>query len=136
MIFKQTSYNVLLGIRIPEELPNLVSCHGFMEKPNSNVILNFQSRLVNNYLAKGFFIIEKNSKQLIILLNDVKLRVHAIEQLETYFVTAKNTEISSVENTINKLHIQSDFHFIYKKNLYYNKQGEIDTLFMNTMFTY
>ena len=61
--FEQTSFNILLGIGIPELLLNLVSCHGFMKKPNSTVILNFRSCLVNNYLAKGFYIIERDSKE-------------------------------------------------------------------------
>ena len=52
--FKYTSLNLLLGIGIPELLLNLVSCHGFMKKPNSTVILNFQTRLINNYLYKVF----------------------------------------------------------------------------------
>ena len=89
---------------------------------------------MNNYLAKEFVIIEHKSKQLISLPIDVKLRVHEICQLETYFVMAINTAISSVANTINKFHIQSDFHFIYKKNLYYDKQDENDNLLLNTMF--
>ena len=38
--FKETSFNLLLGIGITEMLLNLVSCHGFMMKFNSNVILN------------------------------------------------------------------------------------------------
>ena len=42
---------------------------------------------------------------------------------------AKNIAISSVENTINKFHIQSNFNFIYKQNLYHDKQYEIDELF-------
>ena len=33
-IFEQVSYNVLLGIGIQEVFMNLVSCHGFMDKPN------------------------------------------------------------------------------------------------------
>ena len=56
-----------------------------MEKINSIVILNFGSRFLNNYLEKGLFIIEKDSKQLSILKNDVKLKIHAIGQLETDF---------------------------------------------------
>ena len=56
---------------------------------------------------------EKDSKQLNSLPNDVKLRIHAIDQLETDFIMAKNTAISSVVNTINKFHIQSNLHFIY-----------------------
>ena len=46
-IFEQAKYNILIFIGIPEVLINFVSCHGFMEKPNSTVILNFQSHLVN-----------------------------------------------------------------------------------------
>ena len=45
----------------------------------------------------------------------MKLGIHAIDQLETDFLIAKNTAISSVAKTINKLRIQSDLHLIYKK---------------------
>ena len=128
-ILEQTGYNIWLGIDIPEVLLSLVYFHGFMEKPNSTVILNCQSRLVNNYLEKGIIIIEKNSKQLISLLNDVKLIINEIDKLEIYLVMAKNIEISSVANTIKKLHIQSDLHFIHKKNLYHDKQYEMDEIF-------
>ena len=121
--------NILLGACIPEVLLNLVSFHGFMEKPNSTVILNFQFRLVNNYSEKRLFFIENNSKQLSILPNDAKLRIHAIEQVETYFCMAKNKAISSVENTIKKLPIHFGMYFINQQNLYYDKQDEIDTLF-------
>ena len=115
-ISEQISFNILLIIGIPELLLNLVSCHGFVDNPNSTDILNYRSRLVNRYSAKVFFVIENNSNQLSSLLNDVKLRIHAIEQLEIDFVIEKKA-ISSVENTINKLNIQSDLYFIYKKNL-------------------
>ena len=88
-----------------------------MERPNSTFILNFRYRLVNNYLEKGFFIIAKNSNQLSSLLNDVKLIIHEIDKLKTDILMAKNTETYSVENTINKLHIQSDLHCMYKQKL-------------------
>ena len=52
-------YNILPGISIPELLLNFVSCDGFMEKPNSHVILNFRYILVNKDLEKWFFIIAK-----------------------------------------------------------------------------
>ena len=29
--FEQTNFNILLGIGIPELLPNIVYCHGFMK---------------------------------------------------------------------------------------------------------
>ena len=37
--FKEKSFNLLLGIGIPELLLNLVSCHGFMTKSNSTVVV-------------------------------------------------------------------------------------------------
>ena len=100
MTFEQTSFNILLGIGITELLINLVSCHGFTKKPNSTVILNWRSLMVNNHLEKRFFIIEKYSNKLSILPNDVKLIIHVIDNLENYFVMAKNTAIWSVANTI------------------------------------
>ena len=84
--FEQTSINILLGIGIPELLLKLVSCHGFMKKPDSTVILNYQYRLVSNYLSKGFYIIEKYSEQKNMPPNDVKLRINVIDQLDTDFV--------------------------------------------------
>ena len=51
-IFGEASYNELLGIGIPEVLMNLVSCHGFMKKPNSTVILVCRYSLENYYLGK------------------------------------------------------------------------------------
>ena len=88
-----------------------------MKKPNSTVILKFRYCLLNNYLEKGFFTIEKDSNQLSSIRNEVKLRIHEIDKLETDFIMAKKTAISSVANTIKKLHIQSDLHLIYKKIL-------------------
>ena len=52
----------------------------------------------------------------------MKLRIHAMDQLETEFVMAKNTEISYVANTIKKLHIKSDLHLIHKESLYNDRQ--------------
>ena len=72
---------------------------------------------------KRFFIIKQNSKQLSSLTNDVKLRIHVIDQLGTDFVMAKITAISSVANTINKFRIQSNVHWIKKKDSYYDKEG-------------
>ena len=54
-IFKQVSYNRLVGIGIPEVLIKFLYCQGFMEKPNSTIIFNFRSRLVNYHLAKNIY---------------------------------------------------------------------------------
>ena len=66
---------------------------------------------MNNYLAKGFYIIEKELKKSM-LPNDVKLRIDLIDQMDTDFIMAKNKAISSVANTIKKLHIQKNMHLI------------------------
>ena len=42
---------------------------------------------------------------------------------------ACTTSIYSVSNKIKKLHIQSDFHFVYNQNFYYDQQNIIDELF-------
>ena len=65
--FNEKCFNLLLGIGIPELLLNLVSCNVFIMKLNSTMVLNFQSRLINNYLSKGLYIIEQVSKQLNLL---------------------------------------------------------------------
>ena len=39
------------------------------------------------------------------------------------------TAISSIENTIKRLHINSPLYFVYPKNLYHDKQEIMDELF-------
>ena len=92
-------------------------------------MLNFRYCLVNKYLAKRFLIIENNSNQLISPSNDSKLRIHAIDQLETDLVMKKNTAIFSVANTIKKLHIMSNLQSINRQNFYQHKQDEMDEIF-------
>ena len=50
--------------------------------------------------------------------------------MDTYFVIAKNKSISVVAKTINKLHIQKNMHFNYKKDYYEDKLNNIDNLFI------
>ena len=118
--FEDTNFNILLSIGIPELLLDLVSCHGFMKKQNSTVMLNCRTRLINNYLSKGSSVIEQGTNQLIFLPNDVRLRINMNNQLDTDYVMVKNKAISAVANTIKQLHIQKDMHIIYKKNFYNN----------------
>ena len=59
----------------------------------------------------------------------MKLITHAIDKLETDFFMTKITAISSVENTINKSHIQYDLHLIYKKNFSHDKESEMNNCF-------
>ena len=107
--FKETSFVLLLGIGIPELLLSLVYFDGFMLKFNSTLILNFRSRLINNYLSKGFFIIEQVSKQLLLIPNYVVFIIKLVDNLKTDYVMVKNEEILSVSNTIKQLHIHKIF---------------------------
>ena len=49
---------------------------------------------MNNYLEKRFLITERESEQSNMLPNDVKLIIHTIEKLETYFVIAKTNQFT------------------------------------------
>ena len=90
--FEETSFNILLVIDIPELLLNLVSCHGFMKNPNSTVTLNFRSCMIQSYLAKVLYIIEKYSKKKNIASNDVKFIINVIDQLDIDFVMVKTKQ--------------------------------------------
>ena len=63
----------------------------------------------------------------------MKLRLYVIDQLETYFVMAKNIEISSIANTIKQLHIQKNMHLLYQQDFYKDKQKEIYKLFIEKL---
>ena len=90
--FKDTSFNLLLGICIPELLLNLGSCHVLTKKPNSTVILNFRSSLIKNCLSKGLSIIGHNIKHLSLIPNYVKLRINMVDQLEVYYSVVKKKQ--------------------------------------------
>ena len=46
----------------------------------------------------------------------------------------KSKAISTIVNTIKKLHIQRDMHIIYKQDFYMNKQKEMEYLFLGHLF--
>ena len=92
-----------------------------MKKQNSTVILNFQTRQINNYLSKGFYIIEKGIKHIRLLPDDVRLRINLNNQLDTDYFMVKHNTISAVANTIKQLHIHKDMHVFYKQDFYRNK---------------
>ena len=71
-----------------------------MKKQNSASVLNFRYRHINNYVAKMFYIIEMDSKQLSFLPNDVRFRINMNNQLDTDYIMVKNKAISAAENTI------------------------------------
>ena len=88
----------------------------------------------NTYI-KRFFIIKHKSKHLINVPNDVRLIIHAIYKQKPGFLMECSTAISSVANTIDKLHIQSDLHFFHKNNSIVMKQLWMNC-FINSIFPY
>ena len=48
--------------------------------------------MINMYLAKEFYIIEKESKQLSLIPNDFKLRINLINQMDTDFFMVKTKQ--------------------------------------------
>ena len=62
-----------------------------MRKKNSTVLLNCQTHLINNYLAKILSIIEKGTKQLSLLSIDFRLIINMNNQLDTDFITKKQS---------------------------------------------
>ena len=48
--FEDTSCNDINGIRIPEILMNIVSCHGFVNENTTTVILTHQRNLLSHQL--------------------------------------------------------------------------------------
>ena len=64
-----------------------------MKKQNSTMILNFRTHLINNDLSKGLYIIERGTKQLIFLPNDVRLIINLNNQLDTDSVMVKKNQV-------------------------------------------
>ena len=128
--FKENSLNLLLGVGIPELLLKLLSCNEFMLKSNSTVILNCRSRRINNYLSKGFSIINRGSKQLKLIPNDLILRINIVDQLKTDYFMVKNDTLSAIANTIKPLHIHENMHMTYKQDFYKTKDKEIYDLLL------
>ena len=59
------------------------------EATKITVILNCQTRMINNYLSKELFIIEQSTMQFNLLPNTVKSRINLIDELETDFFMEK-----------------------------------------------
>ena len=104
-------------------------------KSNSTVILNCQSRLINNHLPKLFFIIDQGSKQLNFIPNEVRLRIIMVDNLKTDYVMVKNEAISVVTNFIKQLHIYKNMRMTYKQDYYKTKESKIDDLFLEHLVT-
>ena len=92
-----------------------------MLKYNSNMILNCQSCLINNYLSKRLFIINRGSKHLNLIPNDVLLIIKLIDQMKTDYKMVKNEALSAIANTIKPLYIHKNMHMTYKQDFFRTK---------------
>ena len=101
-----------------------------MLKSNSTVILNCRSHLINNYLSKGFFVIDLVSKQLKFIPNYVVLRINLVDQLKTDYFMVKNNALYAIANTIKPWHIHKNMHMTYKQDFCKTKEKEIYYLFL------
>ena len=54
-LFENRTYNSVSGIGIPEILMNIISCRGFLNNTQSDVILSCRSKSVDYYLQKKMF---------------------------------------------------------------------------------
>ena len=73
------SFDRILGIIITYLLMKLMSCHRYLKKINSAVILKCPKRMLKYYFSKWFTILECNVNIFAKIKNDVKQRIHAEE---------------------------------------------------------
>ena len=115
---------------------NFLSCHELTEKRNSTVILKCQYCLVNYYLEKGFVIIKYKYKQVISVLNNVKLIFHAIDkQKNRLFYGEHHSNFLSIKHH-KEIEHSFNLHFFTNRNyITINKIVWMNCL-INTVFPY
>ena len=72
-------------------LMNLLLCHGLMKKINYTIILLHPSRMLEYYFSKGFVMLERNSKNLVVIVNESKQIINAMDMHDSYYVMTCNT---------------------------------------------
>ena len=107
------TFDIILGIGIPDLLMNLMSCHGFLKNINSVVILKFPKRMLEYYFSKGFTILECNVNNLEKLPNEVKQIIHAEETDNSDKVMTCINTIPSISNTLKNLAVNKILHSSY-----------------------
>ena len=107
------SFDVILGIGIPDLLMKLMSCHGFLKNINSVVILKCPKSMLEYYFLKGLTILECNYNNLAKLPNDIKQRTH-VEETDNSdkFMTCINI-ILSTSNTLKNLVVNKSLNSYY-----------------------
>ena len=128
-VFKDTSFDELSVIGIPELLLNIVYCYGFVQDVNTKLILTFRRKLVSDDLSKGFVVLDHYFQA----LNNVPLRVkkyiHDIDMFDSDYVITSNDENPSVANNLKKIYLSTTIlnEFTFKDD--YDNNYSFETLF-------
>ena len=78
----------------------IILCHGFVKYEKSTVILSCHRKLGDNYLSKGFVVLEKNSIALSYVPQNMRQRINAKILHKNDFGMACYKEIPSADNTM------------------------------------
>ena len=110
--FEKTKFNNLSGMRIPEIVMNIMSCHVFSKYPISTVILSYDSSLVQYYLNEIFFIAETEEGGPYNTPITVKDQINAVNLHKEDNLLTYKAEIPSIVKTLNKIIISRDIYDI------------------------
>ena len=123
------SFNIILGIGIPNLLMNLSSCNIFLKNINSVVISKRPKNILEYYLSKGFTILEFNDNNLAKLPNDIKQIFHAEKTDNSDKVMTCINKITSISNTLKNLVVNKSLHYSYIKKESNDKNEMIINIF-------
>ena len=92
---------------------NLMSCHVFLKKKGSVVIIKCPNRIFEYYLSKGFINFDCNKINLEKLPSEVKDRIYAEVTDNSDKVIICSTTIPSTSNTLKNLLVNASSHSSY-----------------------
>ena len=114
-------FNEFLGIGIPYFFNKLIVLAWSHEEHIILFILKFPRRMLEYYFSKGFGILEQNSNHLKKIPNLEKQKIHAEETHDPDYVITFNITITSIENNLNRLLLQSSLNYSCVQNKYNGK---------------
>ena len=114
------NYENLFGIGIPDILLNMLSCHGFLNRNESIVILKCYNRMSEYCFNKGFIQLTCDEDHLNKLPKLVQQRVGSESKVNSDLVMLCKTTIISTSNTLKTyLSVHIIMNPIQLKNIQY-----------------
>ena len=110
---EENIYDKILGIGIPDQLMNLMSCHGFLRNKDPVVVIKFPKSMFKYYFSKGFTYFDCSIINLGKLPTEVKQIIHAEDTENSDKVMICSTTITSTSNTLKNLAVNKSFHSSY-----------------------